>query len=376
MAAQKRIKTTYPGVFYIEGTTTTGKLEKVFYIRYRKDGKLVEEKAGRQYRDDMTPARAAGLRARRVEGKQATNNERRAEERKKKWTIEALADEYFLQKTEGKPKRTEQGRFKLYLKKPFGEKTPQEIDQLSVDRVRLVTMKGKAPQTVKHVLALLARIVRFGTDKGLSLGLKFSVKTPRVDNLKTEDLTPEQLQRLFQVLETTKHRTAATMMKLAFFTGMRRGEIFKLQWDHVDFARGFIHIVEPKGGVSQKIPMNASTRALLEGVEGKGEYVFPARNGGPRKDANKAFAEIRKEADLPTTFRSMHGLRHVFATMLASSGAVDMLQLQKLLTHKDQRMTQRYIHFREEALQKAGETADSVLNEALSFHKKMEANNE
>ena len=61
----------------------------------------------------------------------------------------------------------------------------------------------------------------------------------------------------------------------------------------------------------------------------------------------------------------MHGLRHVYATILATSGAIDMLTLQKLLTHKDQRMTLRYIHFREEALKSAAEQTDKILDSIL-----------
>ena len=41
------------------------------------------------------------------------------------------------------------------------------------------------------------------------------------------------------------------------------------------------------------------------------------------------------------------GLRHVYASMLASSGQVDMYTLQKLLTHKSPAMTQRYAHLRD-----------------------------
>ncbi len=46
----------------------------------------------------------------------------------------------------------------------------------------------------------------------------------------------------------------------------------------------------------------------------------------------------------------MHGLRHVYASMLASSGKVDMYVLQKLMTHKSPKMTQRYAHLRDDAL--------------------------
>jgi len=64
MPSLKRIKTAYPGVFYLEGISNAiGKPERIYYIRYRKGGKLVEEKAGRQFQDDMTPARAARIRA-------------------------------------------------------------------------------------------------------------------------------------------------------------------------------------------------------------------------------------------------------------------------------------------------------------------------
>ena len=72
----KRIKTTYPGVFYREAQRIGGKgTEKVFYIVFKKDGKVFEEKAGRQFQNDMTPARAAGIRAERIEGKRLSRKE-------------------------------------------------------------------------------------------------------------------------------------------------------------------------------------------------------------------------------------------------------------------------------------------------------------
>lgn len=48
------------------------------------------------------------------------------------------------------------------------------------------------------------------------------------------------------------------------------------------------------------------------------------------------------------------------ASMLASSGKVDMYQLQELLTHEDSRMTQRYAHLRDEALKRASGVADDI----------------
>jgi len=79
MPANERFKTKYPGVTFIIGKSSNGKSEKIYYIRYRKNNKLIEEKAGRQYQEDMTPAKAAGIRTARIEGDK-TNAEKRAEE--------------------------------------------------------------------------------------------------------------------------------------------------------------------------------------------------------------------------------------------------------------------------------------------------------
>ena len=95
MPAKKRYKTQYPGVYYVKSTSTGSKKEeRIYYIMYRKNGKLIEEKAGRQYQNDMTPAKSATIRAQRIEGKQLSNKEKReAIETKKKaeinkWTVD------------------------------------------------------------------------------------------------------------------------------------------------------------------------------------------------------------------------------------------------------------------------------------------------
>ncbi len=70
MPAKERFKTKYPGVCYIEGKASgSGKKERIYYIIYRKGGKQFEEKAGRQFRDKMTPARAARIRNNCIIGK-------------------------------------------------------------------------------------------------------------------------------------------------------------------------------------------------------------------------------------------------------------------------------------------------------------------
>ncbi len=344
---------------------------------YRRNGKLIEEKAGRQYQDDMTPARAAGIRTSRIEGIELPNMERREAERlaltgeKNRWTISRLWDEYTFQKVDSKSLRIDKVRYKLYIKDNFGSKEPQEIVQLDVDRIRIGLLRKLSPQSVKHILALLRRIINFGVEKHLCTDIDFKITLPIVHNNKTEDLSKEQLKRLLQAIDSSSDIQAADMMRIALFAGLRRGEMFKLKWDHVDFQRGFIYLIDPKGVEDQKIPMNDGARNVLQNhPRGESEYVFLRDNGAPfRTDLRHRLNRIRDAAGIPKNFRALHGLRHVYATMLASSGQVDMYTLQKLMTHKSPQMTQRYAHLRDEILKRASNLAESIIQESIDENK-------
>jgi len=366
----KRAKTKYPGVFYRETKRLGGRgVEKVYYVVFKKDGKVIEEKAGRQYADDMTPARAAGIRADRIEGKRLSRKEIQEQEKeakKKKWTVDRLYKEYKKQNPQLKGWPTYDSQYDLWLKPAFKNKEPRNIIQLDVDRLRLKMLKKRSPQTVKHVLALFRRMVNFGVRKQLCEGLDFTIQMPSVDNAKTEDLTNEQLQALLKTIDKDKHPLAGSMMKMALFTGLRRGEMFKLKWSDIKFERGFIHIRDPKGGSDQMIPLNDAARGLLESMERNSEFVFPGLRGGQRMNIGKQVAKIRDDAGLSRDFRPLHGLRHVYASMLASSGEVDMYTLQKLLTHKDPKTTQRYAHLRDETLKRASNLAGSLIQKAIA----------
>jgi integrase len=184
---------------------------------------------------------------------------------------------------------------------------------------------------------------------------------------KTEDLTPDQLTALLEAIEQDPNIQAANLMKMAYFTGMRRGELFKLQWQDIDFERDFIHIRNPKGGQDQKIPLNALARDVLQNhPRSDSPYVFPGRGGKQRVDINKQITRIKHKAGLPKDFRPLHGLRHVYASTLASSGQVDLYTLQKLLTHKSPGMTQRYAHLRDETLRRASDVAGELIGQTIN----------
>jgi integrase len=376
MPKNKRVKTKYHGVFYLEvPSRSTGELERIYHIRYRTpDRKMVEERVGSSTRN-MTAAKARDIRSDKLRGKELPNREQRRLEREKaaRWTVEKLWEEYKDQKGNYPSLRTDKSNF-AYIRPLFGKREPHEIAPLDIDRLKRKTKKRRAdreeklaPQTTKHILNLLQKVIRFGVRKGLCKSPTFAIEKPRVNNVKTEDLTPEQMQNLLKALDEEADIQVVNMMKMVLYTGARRGELFKLRWDDIDCQRGFITLRDPKGRQDQKIPLNGPSRTLLEShPRTESAFVFPGRGGKQRTEARVAANRIRKEAGLPPGFRPFHGLRHVFASMLASSGEVDMYTLQKLLTHKSPQMTQRYAHLRDEALRKASDLAGDLVDRAIN----------
>jgi integrase len=284
---------------------------------------------------------------------------------KQRWTFDRIWDEYKGVKTI-KGIRTDESRYQKHLCNQFGNREPTDLVPSDIDQFRAQLLRKYSPQTVAHILSLLRRLVNFARQRNLCDVPSFKIELPRANNEKTEDLTPEQLTRLLEVLNKDPNRTAANMMKLALFNGMRRGEMLRLKWSDIDNNRGFILIRGPKGGQDQKIPLNNAAREIFEEQPKISEYVFPGRNGKQRVDITKEVNRIKKTAGLPKDFQPLHGLRHVFASMLASSGQVDMYTLQKLLTHKSPIMTQRYAHLRDEALKKASNLAGEIVAQNIN----------
>ncbi len=368
-------KSNYQGVFYRQKVSkATGKEEKIFYVQYYgPNGQRHMEKVGSSLQA-MTEAKASRIRSLRIEGKEQSNQEQREEAKKLVWTFDLLWQAYKDHKGTYAGRATDESNFNNHLSPLFGPREPLSLAPFDISRLRReLEAKHLQAQTIKHNLALLRRIARFGVSQQLCPGVNFPLELPKVDNSKTEDLTSEQLQMLLQVLEQETNIQAKNIMLLALFTGMRRGELFNLEWRDVDFQKGFILIRQSKGGKAQQIPLNQTTREILRNHERpftESPYVFPGLNGGKLINIKRQVQRIKELAKLPADFRPMHGLRHVYASMLASSGKVDLYTLQKLLTHKSPQMTQRYAHLRDEALHRAANVVDElalVMKQGVGF---------
>ncbi len=372
--ARDRKKTKYPGVYFREIQRSGVKgFDEAYYIVFKQNGKTIEEKVGTKYTDNMTPAKASGIRSARMQGKLQSRKEIFEEKQKEKQrllnrpTLLKLWETYKAVNSTNKSLQSDEYKFNKHLLH-LSQKAPDEIFTQDITNLKAdLTQAGKSPQTVKHIIGLIRRLIRFGAKQGMCAVPpldKLYFEMPAVDNVKTEMLDAEQLIAFEKALQEEPDQNAAAFMRLALATGMRRGALMNLRWDDIDFERNFITLRGDvaKKGKTERIPLNATAKKILLSVDKvkASSYIFPGKDGGPRKDFRRVARRVKIKAGLPEDFRPLHGLRHAYASLLASSGKVDLYTLQKLLTHSSPQMTQRYAHLADEAMQRAAGVVDDI----------------
>lgn len=363
MPSRKRIRTEYPGVYYVEVPRRgMSGVERVYYVLFRCEGKQYEEVVGAQYRDGMTPLRASRLRGERIESRRTPLYRRRSRRNR---TLNDLWELYAETHAHKACIRGDRYQYFNHIRRRLGLMRPEEIRTLDIDRVRCELLRTLSPQTVVHALGLIKRILRYAVRKELIDSIShIQFEMPAVDNKKTEMLTHVQIRRLLDALDQEEDQVGAAGVRLALATGMRHSAIAALRWADLDFENGFILLRgnEAKNGKTGRIPMSGPAMAILGRIPRRDlEFVFPGRRAGMHRMSFRDIAKRAKnKAGLPTDFRHMHGLRHTFASLLASTGQVDLYTLQKLLTHHSLKMTERYSHLSDDALRRAGTVVEDI----------------
>ena len=132
---------------------------------------------------------------------------------------------------------------------------------------------------------------------------------------------------------------------LAFYTGMRRGEIGRARWPHVFWDADEIMVAASKSeaGEGRRIPMVGPLKTLLrqewmrQGQPNGGLIVARSVHSGKwqaRADAVWETANVKRI--------TLHEARHTYASFLMAAG-YNLKQIQEYLGHADLATTARYI---------------------------------
>jgi integrase len=126
----------------------------------------------------------------------------------------------------------------------------------------------------------------------------------------------------------------------AIETGMRRGEISKLKWEHIDLNNRTATLYDTKNSEDRTIPLSTIAMGTLEhlGNEANGS-IFSMKPDS----ITRAFERICKHAEIEGL--RLHDLRHEATTRFFEKG-LTIMEVSSITGHKDLAMLRRYTHLR------------------------------
>ncbi|MFO1002250.1 MAG: tyrosine-type recombinase/integrase [Planctomycetaceae bacterium] len=235
------------------------------------------------------------------------------------------------------------------------------------------------------------RVLRNGLNKAVKLRILpfnpvMALDKPKVVRKEVVPLEPKVCHDLFAACQ--QHRLGDIII-LAAMTGLRKGELFAIEWSAVNFADGVLVVrrqVQELRGLKVKEPKtNAGKRVVSldpvaiealrsrlrkakeEGFEpDEVPIVFPNIRGGYLRGSNfdrNVWYPIRDAVGIPDTF-VFHDLRHTQASLLLAAG-VDLKVIQKRLGHRDFATTANtYSHLLQGAQNEAIEKMSAMMQKS------------
>ncbi|WP_234262558.1 integrase family protein [Klebsiella aerogenes] len=162
---------------------------------------------------------------------------------------------------------------------------------------------------------------------------------------------------------------------IALFTGLRRAEVFGLEWSRVNLEGRYFWIDETKNGDPLELPVtdtlyNIFKRRLSFRYKNS-DYVFPGAKGGIITNVNRTLAMVIYETTcggtLPAITFTCHDARRTFGSVAELAGVGSYI-LKRLMNHRTFRsadVTQGYLHFSaDELMEPAQQVERSILEHA------------
>ncbi|MEM7675436.1 MAG: site-specific integrase [Myxococcota bacterium] len=262
----------------------------------------------------------------------------------------------------------------FFGEQPLDEISAKDIEVYKATKLKPTEGKPLKAKTINNHLVVLRRLLATAEEWSLI------DRTPSVRRLRPaapsfDWLNARESRRFLRVIDTDYPQWSA-LFWMALRTGLRRGELFALRWNDIDFSDGSVRVVRSvyrgrlgptKNGKERTVPMTSTLAKRLKihrvgrGAPRANEngVVFPAANGkmALHQDqvAKPLGGALRKAGLRRMTF---HALRHSFASQLVSAGR-SIQEVQELLGHSSIQTTMRYAHLAPERMREAIATLEA-----------------
>jgi integrase len=206
---------------------------------------------------------------------------------------------------------------------------------------RLIEVCGT---TVNKELNLLAKIIDTAR-RDWSINMDNPVRIiQRPKNNRARDRRPKE-EELKLILNTTKSEQLSHIILFAIETAMRRGEICKARWSHLDLSKRILKIPQTKTGVPRIIPLSSKAIEILQKLPNINESIF----GLQSESISQAFERACRRANIIDL--NFHDLRHEAVSRLFEKG-FSLPEVAAISGHKTWAMLKRYTHLKAEDLAK------------------------
>lgn len=260
-----------------------------------------------------------------------------------------------------------------HLRPEFGEVPISKFTTALVNRyIEQRKAKGRANATINRELALLRRSFSLGMQQDPP---KVS-RLPRIVTLKEDNVRKGFFEHdAYIALRDALPAELRLLLTFAYYTGCRKGELLKLQWQQIDMDEGIARLEagETKNDDARLIPLAPELIAALRFERERRDAEYPespwvfSRGGAQILTFRRGWDAACKAAGLwaegaPRPSKMFHDLRRTGVRNLVRSGTPESVA-QRISGHKTRAVFERYNIVTETDLRAAAKRLGGYLDE-------------
>lgn len=167
--------------------------------------------------------------------------------------------------------------------------------------------------------------------------LKINISRPKNNRPRDRRLNEGELELIIKATESPR---LASIVLFALETALRRGELAKAKWTHLQLSLRVLLVPETKTGVPRSIPLSSRAIAILQNLpKTDDEFIFGLRS----ESISQAFERACSRAGIQDLH--FHDLRHEATSRLFEKG-LNPMQVSAITGHKTFEMLKRYTHLK------------------------------
>jgi integrase len=258
--------------------------------------------------------------------------------------VERYRDEVCILK---RGRDVEQAILNAFLRDPLAGRYLSDLLPQDFSAYRDMRLEKCKPATINRELGLVQHVLTIAIREWgypLSNNPVVAIKKPSPGPSRDRRLVAGELEALMEAVKQTRNQVIEGLILFALETGMRRGEMLKMEWGHLIKGKRILLIPVTKNGHPRRIPLSSIAVSILEEVGDRNpKWVFPTT-----ADALKAcWKRLCTRAGIEGLH--FHDLRHEAISRFFERGLA-MPEVALISGHRDPRMLMRYTHLRAEDL--------------------------